>query len=119
MTQSKKPTARRGPPTKDVARKNLKKRIDNKAVDALLKGEELVVDNYYEAIKVLVSAMKGEIKGVTPTNIISSAKVIKEWGDKIMQEDEKNSRGEEEETTQIEPEEETKEEKKIISLVCM
>ncbi len=73
-----------GPPTKAAQRKNKMTRQEQQLLDEVLKGNQIIIDNYAAAIKTLAKAASGELKDCSVTNVISSAKVIKTWGDEIM-----------------------------------
>lgn len=100
---------RRGGQTREERVEARKVRKDAKLVAEILKGEELIAENYYKCVKTIVDAALGNIKNVSPTNVISSAKQVKQWGDEIRQRKEEEtkpeSKGKEENTPEEKPEE--------------
>ncbi len=80
---------KRGAPTKEQAMKNRLSRLETDVDEALLKGKELAAENYLKYVEVLDNAALGKLKGITPTNQISSAKVMKEYVENMMKEEAK------------------------------
>lgn len=85
---------RRGPPTKEVQIKNKIARMEESLGDAILKGNEKLVQNYANYLDVIHKAAMGQ-GGVSPTNQISCAKVLIEKCEDILKdkEDEEGSGG--------------------------
>tara|TARA_Y100000588_G_scaffold244854_1_gene259149 strand:- start:80420 stop:80782 length:363 start_codon:yes stop_codon:yes gene_type:complete len=79
--------ARRGAPSKEEAIKNRKGRLEKKLVEEVLKANELMLDNYGKCVEVLVKAATGEMKDISATNQISSAKFIKQMVDDLLKQD--------------------------------
>ena len=97
--------ARRGAPSKQDAIKNRKGRLEKKLVEEVLKANELMLDNYGKCVEVLVKAATGEMKDISATNQISSAKFIKQMVDDLLKQDEQNeSKGSSEEDQKEKPE---------------
>lgn len=88
--------ARRGAPDKKTAIKNRKNRLEQKLVEEILKANELMLDNYGKCVEVLVKAATGEMKGISATNQISSAKTIKQMVDDLLEKEAKKSKDEDE-----------------------
>ncbi|UUW39750.1 hypothetical protein VP14_063 [Vibrio phage VPMCC14] len=97
--------ARRGAPDKQTAIKNRKNRLEQKLVEEILKANELMLDNYGKCVEVLVKAATGEMKGISATNQISSAKTVKQMVDDLLkQEEAKKESGSEHYEKPAEPE---------------
>ena len=105
---------RRGAPTKAERIKTRETKKDAKLVEEILRGEELIVDNYYKCVETIVNAALGNIKDVSPTNVISSAKQVKQWGDEI-----KKSKLEKEEAAKESVEKEAKVEEEPAQLISL
>lgn len=76
-------------PTKEVEIENKKNRQRLALLDLVLKGNDIVVENYVNAVETIALAARGELKDCSPQNQLSSAKLIKEWGEKILAESKK------------------------------
>ena len=76
---------RRGPPSKEQQIKNRIERMELKLKDAILKGDEKVVNNYLKYIDMLDKAATGELEGASITNVLSSAKVLIERAEKLLE----------------------------------
>lgn len=105
-----------GPPDKKTRQKNKDARAKAKLVDEILKGNELIVDNYLQYMEVLHEAAMGTLKGVSVTGQISSAKVLIEKAEKILK-DEEASNQESNLDESYTPSEEVSEVAPLISLV--
>ncbi|AUR92315.1 hypothetical protein NVP1170O_202 [Vibrio phage 1.170.O._10N.261.52.C3] len=108
---------KRGAPEKAVRQANKDRKTKAKLVDEILKAEELIVDNYLDSVETIVKAAKGELKGVSTTNVISSAKVVVQWAEEIMAKEEANKAPVEGKEDSYQPEEEVSEVAPLISLV--
>lgn len=78
---------RRGPPTKEVQIKNKIARMEESLGDAILKGNEKIVQNYANYLDVIHRAAMGQGE-VSPTNQISCAKVLLEKCEDILKDKE-------------------------------
>ena len=78
---------RRGPPTKEVQIKNKIARMEESLGDAILKGNEKIVQNYANYLDVIHRAAMGQGE-VSPTNQISCAKVLIEKCEDILKDKE-------------------------------
>lgn len=77
---------RRGAPTKAQQIRNKISRMEESLEEAILKGNQKIVGNYLKYLKVLDDAALGTLKGCSPTNQISSAKVLMEKCESILEE---------------------------------
>lgn len=87
-----KPEGKRGPPSKEVQIKNKIERMEGSLEDAILKGNQKIVDNYAKYLDVIHKAAMGE-GNVSPTNQISCAKVLIEKCEDILKDKESDSEG--------------------------
>lgn len=108
-------TKRHGGQTKE---ERIKARMDKMEVNlkkAILEGNEKIVNNYLDYLKVLDDAAMGTLKGVSPTNQISSAKVLIEKAEKLLEEEAKEEKVSKEEEEVVEKPK--AEEKKVVSMI--
>lgn len=82
----------RGPPSKAEQIQNKIARMEGSLEDAILKGNQKIVDNYANYLNVIHKAAMGE-GNVSPTNQISCAKVLIEKCEAILDEKDKDSEG--------------------------
>jgi len=87
---------RRGGQTKEERIRSRIERMEGKLENAILEGNEAVVAHYLEYLAVLDKAARGTLNGVSVTNQISSAKVLIEKAEAILDK-EKSKKQEEEE----------------------
>lgn len=80
-------TAKRGAPDAATRRKNREARIERDSKEALLKGRELAAKNYYDYLSVLDKCARGLLKDATIVNQLNSAKIMKEYVEKMMLEE--------------------------------
>lgn len=85
---------RHGGQTKEERMKARIEKMEDALQKAILTGNEKIVNNYLNYLKVLDDAAMGTLKGVSPTNQISSAKVLIEKAEKLLEEEDKEEKGE-------------------------
>ena len=78
---------RHGGQTKEERMKARIEKMEDALEKAILTGNEKIVNNYLNYLKVLDDAAMGTLKGVSPTNQISSAKVLIEKAEKLLEEE--------------------------------
>ncbi|CAH9014913.1 conserved hypothetical protein [Vibrio phage 249E41-1] len=76
---------RHGGQTKEERMQARLSKMEDSLQKAILEGNEKIVNNYLNYLKVLDDAAMGTLKGVSPTNQISSAKVLIEKAEKLLE----------------------------------
>ncbi|MCP3683194.1 MAG: hypothetical protein GY861_10940 [bacterium] len=76
---------RHGGQTKEERIQARLNKMEDNLQKAILEGNEKIVNNYLAYLKVLDDAAMGTLKGVSPTNQISSAKVLIEKAEKLLE----------------------------------
>lgn len=85
-----------GPPNKQQQIKNKIQRMEDSLADAILKGNQKIVSNYLTYLSVLDDCATGKMKNASPTNQLSSCKVLIEKCEDLLQ---PKQSAEEQETT--------------------
>lgn len=84
MSEKKEKGPQRGL-TKEERLQNKHRKMEEDLEKAVLEGNQLVVANYNNYLTNLHKAAMGELKGVSPTNQLSSCKLLIEKAEKLME----------------------------------